>query len=141
MSLIQLTTPPSSPNPLLSKCFVISNTKELVKAVTNIQITSTYTLKYTYFHTPPKNLLNATFSPAIKCYYLYIPPNSLDLQKPIILVILQDLKHLVLELIGKFLKDNSKVSNSPKLNSLNNTKLKEVIARASLLAFKEVNKI
>ncbi|KAG9235703.1 hypothetical protein BJ875DRAFT_440083 [Amylocarpus encephaloides] len=137
LSLKQPTTLLSSP----SNCLVtLSDAKELVKAITDMKLTSN-AMKCTCSDTSPRDLSDATFSPTTKCCCSHTPPDSPDLQKPAEPVTLQDLKRLVLELIGKFSEDNSKVSDGPKLDSSDNTKSKEVIARVSLLAFKEVDKI
>jgi hypothetical protein len=81
-------------------------------------------------------------SPLImKCCCSHTLPDSSDLQKLVNPVTLQDLKYLVLELSGTYSDDSSKVSDGPKLDSPDDTASKEVVARASLLAFKEVNEL
>jgi hypothetical protein len=52
---------PSSPNPPLSKCFnTSSDAQELVKAVMDMEITSSRAPNYTYSHTPPEDASEAT---------------------------------------------------------------------------------
>jgi hypothetical protein len=141
LSLTRPTTPPSSPNPSLSKCFVTSSdAEELVKAVTGMEMTSTYAPKCNCSHTPPKDLLDATFPPATKCCCSRTPPNSPDLPTPAKPITIQDLEHLFLKLFDKRAEDDARVSNNPKLDTPDDAGSKEVV-RTSLLAFKEVDEM
>ncbi|RDL41313.1 uncharacterized protein BP5553_01292 [Venustampulla echinocandica] len=98
LSLTQPNTPPSSPNLSLSQCFVTSSdAEELVKAVTDMQMTSTSAPKY--------------------------------------------LKDLFLKVLDKRAEENAEVSDKPKPDSPDSTTSKELVARASLIAFKEVDEI
>jgi len=99
-------------------------------------MTSTYAPMSTCFHTPPEDLSDAT-----KCYCLHTPPNSPHFPTPTKPITIQDLEHLFLKLLDKRAEDNAEVSDNPKLDSPDDTRSKEVVARASLLAFKEVDEM
>ena len=63
LALGQLTAPLSSPDLSLSRSFVtLSDTQELAKVVTDIQMASTHAPRYTCSYTPPKDLLEATLT-------------------------------------------------------------------------------
>jgi hypothetical protein len=83
-------------------------------------------------------------APATKCRCSHTSLDCPDLDSPhpstpAKPITVQDLEHLFLKLFDKRAEDNAQVSDNPKLDSPDDTRSKEVVARASVLAFKEVD--
>ncbi|TAQ83256.1 hypothetical protein B7494_g8421 [Chlorociboria aeruginascens] len=136
--IAQPTTPTRTPSLSLS---TLGDAEELVKAVMDMQMTSTYAPKCICSHTPPEDLSDATLSPTMKCCCSNTSSESPNLQKPAKPITLQDIEHILLKLVDKRTEDSVEVSDNPKIDAPDGTWLKDVVGPASLLAFKEINEM
>jgi hypothetical protein len=134
LALGQPTALPSSPNLLPSKYFVtLSNTQELVKAATDIQMASTHAPRYTCSHMPPEDLSEATltdlYSPT-PCHGS--PTNKLSLQ-----IVTTKYIQQFLDILQSLSTKQGPPPPLPKPSGESG----EPKARASRLEFKTVNKV
>ena len=85
-------------------------------------------------------------APATKCLCSHTLIDCPDLNSPYLptpakSITLQEIEHILLKLVDKRAENSAEVSDNPKLDPPDDTVSKEVVARASLLVFKEVDKM
>jgi len=135
LAIAQPTAPPSSPNLSPSKCFVtLSDAQELEKAVTDMQMASTHTLKCTCFHMPPEYLSEADSTDLCSS----TPCLAFPANQPLAQLVTTEHVQQVLDILKSL---SPKQEPHPPPAAENRVEPEKPKARASTLEFKEVNEV